>query len=326
MTTSIYDLLQVPLEKQDLGWLRESLQAAIELEFATVPVYLCGMWSIRDDAAPARGAIRGIVIDEMFHMGLACNMLTTVGGVPRIDTADAVPKYPGPLPGGVRPWLRVSLAGLTKQVLEETYMQIEYPEGGPIAFFRGETFPTIGEFYDAILAAFQRLQASDITGQGQLARGQRLFAIKTVADAEKAIVRIKRQGEGTSQSPFSDDFETNLAHYYRFAEIFHERKLVKTQDGRWKFEGPALPFPEVLPMAEVPAEGYPAEPKAQEFNRSYTAMLNHLQNAWANGSGAELGDAIAAMSDLEGPARELMEKPLPDGRGNLGPDFRLILS
>lgn len=324
MSTKIYDLMQVPREDHDLNWLKEGLQAAIELEFATVPIYLCGVWSIKSLSGPVYDSVRGIVIDEMFHMGLACNMLTTVGGTPKINMGDSVPVYPGPLPGGVRPWLKVALTGLTKQVVEGTYMQIEYPEGGPIALFRGETFPTIGEFYESILAAFRQLQATDITGNRQLARGQRLFAIRSIADAEKAITRIQRQGEGTSQSPFSDDFGSNLTHYYKFAEIYHEHKLIKTQDGKWKYEGDPVPFPEVLPMAVVPPGGYPREELALEFNRSYTMMLNHLQSAWANGEDDELDSAISTMLDLEAPARKLMEKPLPDGNGNYGPDFRLV--
>ncbi|NJP82759.1 hypothetical protein HCK01_36730, partial [Streptomyces sp. AA8] len=42
-------------------------------------------------------------------------MLTTIGGAPRMADAALVPKYPGPLPGGVRPELSVSLTGLTKE-------------------------------------------------------------------------------------------------------------------------------------------------------------------------------------------------------------------
>lgn len=324
MSTSIYDLMQVAPETRDLDWLKKSLQAAIKLEFATVPVYLCGMWSVQSLSGPVYDTIRGIVLDEMFHMALACNMLTTIGGTPEINTEDSVPAYPGPLPGEVRPWLTVALTGLTKDVVEKMYMQIEYPENGPISFFRGESFPTIGDFYDAILEAFRQLQAGDITGERQLARGGRLFAIRSFADAERAITRIKRQGEGTSQSPYSDDLENNLAHYYKFAEIYHERRFIRTQSGKWGYEGDAVPFPEVLPMAEVPAGGYPQEAKALEFNRSYTTMLNHLQNAWQTGTSGELSDAISAMLELEGPARELMEKPLPGGNGNYGPDFRLI--
>jgi hypothetical protein len=257
MSTKIYELMQVPAEEHGPDWLRKSLQAAVELEFATVPVYLCGMWSIRDQRGPVYDAIRAIVIDEMFHMALACNMLTTIGGTPEINTQADLPKYPGPLPGGVRPWLRVALTGLTKQVVENIYMQIEYPESGPLAMFAGESFPTIGEFYDAILDAFRRLNQSEITGARQVTRGQKLFAINALADAERAIDRIKRQGEGTSMSPFSDDIGQNPAHYYKFAEILRGRKLVETQDKKWKYEGKIIPFPEVLPVAEVPEGGIP---------------------------------------------------------------------
>ena len=90
-------------------------------------------------------------------MGLACNMLTTIGGTPQINTPGAVPKYPGHLPGGVRPQLTVGLVRLTKVVVLDTYMQIEYPEGGPIALFQGMTYSTIGAFYDALRDAFRQV-------------------------------------------------------------------------------------------------------------------------------------------------------------------------
>lgn len=324
MSTKILDLMQVPAEEHGLEWLRQSLQAAIELEFATIPVYLCGLWSIADQSGLVHDAIRGVTIDEMFHFGLACNMLTTIGGNPKLNTADAIPKYRGPLPGGVRPWLRVALTGLSKPVVEKMYMEIEYPENGPIVMFRGESYTTIGEFYDAILAAFRKLTASEITGARQVTRGSRLFAIKSLADAERAIERIKREGEGTSQSPFSDDIGMKPAHYYKFAEIFRGRKLKEVAPRVWKYEGEELPFPAVLPVAEVPEEGYPGEPKAAEFNRVYTSMLNHLQNAWMTGTSSELGEAVGVMFEMAGPARELMEKPRPDGSGNFCPDFRLV--
>jgi hypothetical protein len=314
--------MQVPAQEHDLSWLKESLQAAIRLEFATVPIYLCGMWSIinQDLAEPAYKAIRGIVLDEMFHMGLVCNMVTTIGGTPEVNAQDSLPEYPGPLPGGVRPWLTVALSGLTKDVVENTYMQIEYPEAGPIAFFRGESYPTIGEFYDAILEAFRKLQPSEMTGARQLTRGQKLFAIKTLADAEKAITRIKIQGEGTSQSPFSGDFGNELAHYYKFAEIYHERKLVKNSEGKWKYEGDPIPFPAVYPMAKVPPGGYS---ESAEFDVHFTNMLNNLQNAWTTGTGKELTKAVNSMFELETPARKLISTPIPGGVGNYGPDFRL---
>jgi hypothetical protein len=320
----IVKLMKAPPEERGLQWLTESLQAAIELEFATVPVYLCGMWSIETQSGPVFNSIRSVVIDEMFHMALACNMLTTIGGTPRINNRKSLPRYPGALPGGVRPGLTIALTGLTKQVVEKMYLQIEFPEHGPVAMFLGQVFPTIGDFYDAILEEFKKLSPTEITGSRQVSRGQKLFAITTVADAEKAITRIKRQGEGTEQlqSPFSDEAGTVLAHYYKFAEIFHERRLIRTAAGEFKFEGDPLPFPPVIPMAEVPAGGYP---ESREFNLQFTTMLNQLQAAWDTGEAVELDNAINTMKmSLTDLARALIATPLPSGNGNFGPTFELL--
>src|SRR5262249_36943662 len=98
---SIVELMQAPVETRDVEWLQQSLQSAIDLELSTLPPYLCGMWSIKDSSTTAASLINSVVLEEMLHMGLACNMLTTIGGTPQIDSG--IPTYPGPLPGDVRP-------------------------------------------------------------------------------------------------------------------------------------------------------------------------------------------------------------------------------
>jgi hypothetical protein len=70
----------------------------------------------------------------------------------------------------------------------------------------------------------------------------------------------------------------------------------------------------------VPPEGYPVESRA--FDDAYTALLGDLQTAW-NSDAGDLGGAIGAMGDLGDLAADLMTKPLPDGSGNFGPDFKL---
>ena len=123
------------------------------------------------------------------------------------------------------------------------------------------------------------------------------------------------------QSPFSDDAGTVLAHYYNFAQISHEHKLIKTAEGKFKFRGDSLPFPKLLPMAEVPAGGYP---ESHDFNVQFTTMLNQLQAAWQDGNPDELENAIDIMTTgLADAARVLMVKPLPSGEGNFGPSFQL---
>jgi hypothetical protein len=319
---NIRELMNVPRESHDIVWLKRSLQAAIELEFATIPPYLCALWSIKDPSGEVYDRILRIVLQEMLHMGLACNMLTTIGETPSIKSPSTVPTYPGPLPGGVRPQLTIALQGLSKDVVHDVFMEIEYPEDGPIAFTLGETFTSIGAFYDAVLDAFKNLPPSSITGARQLVSGGiGLTKITTLALVESAILKIKEQGEGTSQSPLASDFGGELAHYYKFGEIYHGQTFIQGADGKWDYKGSQVPFPDVYPMSPVPAGGYA---ESRDFDVLFSAMLTNLQDAWANGDQAKLSAGINKMFSLGDAARLLMQKPLPSGQENFGPSFRLV--
>jgi ferritin-like protein len=323
---SISELVQVPPTARDLSWLQDSLQSAIELEFSTIPIYLCAMWSITDQSGPVYDRIRSIVVEEMLHLGLACNMLTTLGGAP--DIVGAVPSYPGQgLPGGISPDLQVTLAGLTKERVATLYMAIEYPEGGPVVTTRAETFPTIGAFYDAILATFTGLQPT-VGGQKQLTYNNNwLYPIATANDFITAISEIKEQGEGTSLTPEAPEFGGEIAHYYKFWEIVVGQTLVQ-QDGQWSYSGEAIPFPSVYPMAEVPAGGFPdpPQPQTEAFNTQFTTLVQQLQAAWDSGDDDQLSAAVGTMFGLGTPAQALMQITIPDTSTSYGPPFQLVSS
>ncbi|MGW8600403.1 ferritin-like domain-containing protein [Streptomyces sp. NPDC055893] len=341
----IVELMGEPADHRDADWLKESLQQAVMLELATLPPYLCGLWSIED---PDRDgdvfeAIRRIVFDEMSHLALAGNMLTTIGGAPRLADPRTVPAYPGPLPGGVRPGLTVFLSGLTKESLD-LYSRIEAPDD-PLAESRAPT--SIGAFYTAILDVF-RTHADLIAGTRQLTRnmshhgqGNSVVALTGLPQVTAAIEVIKEQGEGTSGSPVNPHpgEQGEPAHYYVFREIFHGRKLVKTAENpdRWEFTGAEIPMPRALPMATVPAGGWDTSGSVvvdagtrellDAVNHAYSEMLRLLEAAWQTDLPAKakelLTKAIGTMFDLQGPARSLMERPLPDGSGRtFGPEFR----
>src|SRR5262249_17438027 len=129
---TIRELLAVPAARHDQAWLQQALQRAIELELSTIPPYLCALWSIADLAGPVYDQLLEVAVEEMFHMALACNMLRALGVKPEIATAAAVPKYPGPLPGGVRPGLEVGLQCLSKEQLLKVFMEIEMPDWKPL--------------------------------------------------------------------------------------------------------------------------------------------------------------------------------------------------
>src|SRR5262245_34471642 len=139
---------------KSLADLKAALQTAMQLEFSTIPPYLCAQWSIKLNADPDRvgDTIKAIVVQEMFHFALAGNMLTAVGGTPNIANAAFVPSYPThALPGDIAQKLAVDLQPLSRDQLQ-VFMQIEFPEFPPVARALGP--PTIGDFYTTIADAF----------------------------------------------------------------------------------------------------------------------------------------------------------------------------
>lgn len=326
--TKILDLMDVSFLDHDMQWLKESLQAAIELEFATIPPYLCAMWSVKSGMGAVVMSIREIIREEMLHMGLVCNMLTAIGGTPKLNDPDFIPAFPGPLPGGVNPNLTISLQGLSKDAVKD-FMEIEYPEPGPVAL-RVEEFSTIGAFYTAILNAFEKNQPALLVDK-QMNGPLGLSKLTSLEEIRNAIRLIKKQGEGSNDSP-EDTGPADLAHYYRFGEIYHEKTLRKNNEtGRWEYEGEPVPFPDAWAMAKTPSGGYLQEQVSDEvwqllrqFDETFTRMVGQLQDAWENGNRQSLFQSIPTMLSLRSPAVKLMKISIPSGEGNYGPCFRLI--
>ncbi len=333
----IVELLEVGAEERDMNWLKGSLQAAIEVEFFTIPPYLCAWWSVKDAAHPVSESIKEIVIyEEMLHFGLMCNLLTGLGEVPKINVRANVPTYPDNLPGNINPNLIVPLQGLSDESLD-AFRAIEFPEKGSVvendfmgAMDMSGEFSTIGAFYKAILAEFERLQPQ-LSPTNQLARPSfKLNKITTMDGVRAAIEIIKRQGEGANGSP--EDNAGDLAHFYRFGEIRHRKKLRKdAATGKWHFNGADIVFPDVYPMAKVPDGGYRREDVSSEevwallktFDQNYSLMLNQLQAAWQ--PGGSLTPAVTTMRTLLQPsAVALMDIEIAPGKGNYGPCFRLV--
>lgn len=152
---TVASLLQTS-EAPTLDWLKDALQLALQLELFTLPPYLTARWSIINLQDPVAKSIKEIRGEEMLHFGIVANLIVAIGGTPRIADGNVVPAYPGPLPGNVRPQLQVALRRLDK-AQAKVFMEIEFPEGGPIPLTEAVIYNSIGEFYDAIATAFQTL-------------------------------------------------------------------------------------------------------------------------------------------------------------------------
>src|SRR5437867_3400135 len=106
--------------------LREHLQVAIELEHATIPPYLCALYSIPDgENQQAARILRSVVLEEMLHLTLAANVLNAIGGRPIIDRPGFVPHYPMKLPHSEGDF-SVGLERFSRPALE-TFLKIERP-------------------------------------------------------------------------------------------------------------------------------------------------------------------------------------------------------
>jgi hypothetical protein len=343
VSLKIAHLMKQAPEARDKAWLQGALQAAIELELATLPPYLCGQWTLQDQTSLAARLIKGITLDEMGHLGLACNLLRATGVQPLIfDGYDAI-TYPGPLPGGVRPKceptffpcdpnFQVVLGFSDFASFARMCMQIEYPEDPaprPATLAIGEeTFPSIGEFYNAILQTFHALDGTfpyQTDKQLQNASPQ-VFAIDGLVKATEAITRIQKQGEGSSKFPFVDLAQTQLAHFYVFGEIFFGKKYVfdaVKQVGDWT--GDPVAIPAVFPMTPVPLGGYGGDvpPEVAACDEMFTQMLQQLDQAWANKDGNALSDAIDSMIALKAKAIALLQRQVPRAEGGVfGPQFK----
>jgi ferritin-like protein len=314
--------------------LQTALQTAIMLEHATLPPYLYASWSLSGNREIS-DLIDPIVMQEMSHMALACNILNAIGGSPVIDEPKFVPTYPGPLPGGVEGDLTVPLAPFSIDLVYDVFMVIEEPED-PIARRTADGDDlTIGQFYEEIEQQIVAQGPGIFTGaptrQVEVSFPDiDVNPVTNVDTARTAIQTIVHQGEGTTQSPdASRDEPGELAHFYRFAEIYHGKALIPNTSPppAFVFEGDAIPFDSngVLPVVSNPkATAYPAGSPARiqcdEFNATYTRLLRNLHLGF-NGTQDSLTDAMFSdMPDLKSQGTALMRVSLGDGR-NAGPSF-----
>jgi Ferritin-like len=323
--------------------LHQYLQSAIRLEHATIPPYLTALYSIKSGRnQEAVRIILSIVRQEMLHMTIAANILNAIAGHPEINHPKFIPSYPGKLPMNIGDDLIVGLQPLSKQVLKNTFMQIEEPED-PINFpvkpelmlRKTPEYATIGQFYQAIIDKLVQFGSGCIKGDPsrQVVNEQwfpqdELFAITNLEQAVKSLTIIVQQGEGTHNSPL--DPEGAYAHYYRFAEIYHGRRLRTdpTVPEGYSYSGELIPLDEdgIWNLVEnSKVEKYQPGSKAHrlvnQFNYSYTNLLNGLHKTF-NGEPQYLNTVMGLMYELKLQAQEMVEITDPSLNKQVAPAFQ----
>ncbi len=324
--------------------LRSHLQTAIELEHATIPPYLCALYSIKEGSNSfAYQVIQGVVMEEMLHMILSANILNAIGGSPAINKPDFIPEYPTYLPHSDDAFL-VPLAKFSRDSLH-VFLQIEHSQGRS-APPEADYYKTIGQFYHAIAIGLRHLDAitpggiftgeasRQVTSQHYYGGGGQVIPVHSLADAILAIHEIVGQGEGTNRSIEDPDHalfgeEIEYAHYFRYNEIVEGKRYLPTDRPTDPPSGPPVavewaaahdmqPNPK---MSDYPT-GSPLWNKTREFNQTYMALLDVIHRA-CNGHPELLGRAVPLMYDLKYKALDLMRTPTGQGK-MAGPSFEYL--
>ncbi|MHB8659386.1 MAG: ferritin-like domain-containing protein [Solirubrobacteraceae bacterium] len=331
-----------------VGSLRQHLQWAIELEHATIPPYLCGLYSIKEGANPeAVEVIRSVFVEEMLHLTLVANILNAVGGSPLLDSPSMLPSFPACLPHSNRAF-EVSLTKFSRDAVA-TFLRIERPaahDGIP----EDDEYETIGQFYEAIEEGLTRLTgelgqatvfsgdpARQISDELYYGGGGRIVVVSDLDSALAALTEIVDQGEGLQDQEIWDDDQSmfhpdreEVAHYFRFDELAMGRSY---QRGDTPESGPSgleftVDWEAVHNMRPNPCsrdypEGSEVRARMEEFNRSYSGVL-HLLDRSFNGSPRLLAVAMGAMYGLKAQALALMALPSGDGSTTAGPSFEYV--
>jgi hypothetical protein len=328
--TAVPDQIATAPADRDVEWLRTSLQHAIALEHSTIPLYLSAMFSLEVQSYTSYNAIRSVVMEEMVHMAIAANMLSAIGGTPRIRGLD--PGYPCQgLPGGAEPDLHVGLAPLSRTQLRH-FTRLEAPLFLLPDDYRKEGYPTIGALYAAIREAITT-QAGAVTAAAKAGGPANQVGDNigfttvdrngdVVAQLVAGVDEVVEQGEGSAPGDLHAGplFQGEESHYARFAELLHGRgyaeptppvPLTRDTEARF-FEGPPIGWPTVVNTLAVPADGYArilaADPagaavagQLAKFDAAYSTVMAKLDDAWngpADASWPTLGAAVEAMMSL----------------------------
>lgn len=338
-----------PIAAEDLPHV---LQKAIGIEFATIPTYLCGWWTIKDPKNPAALLIQRIAIAEMRHLAIAANVLTAIGGSPDIMAA-APARYPVAVPDISRdgqpghllidqnPYSTAflhtaksierpgklpdscSLQDLTDIVAARFFLVGDLPEGVHVIDLH--TYPSIGAFYKALWEGIKTHYGENtpFPHGGYVERQYRHFGpdditVRTSADAIALIKDIVDEGEGDGGNRLWDE-NGELSHFYAFDELEKERAYVPG-DLPCKPQGVLIPVPrgdsQVVPMAKNPQRvDYAEDPELLKAADEFDTMYTAMLvdlQQGFTGRPAHVQAAIGKMHQLRVLAEAVFRYPYPN--------------
>jgi hypothetical protein len=256
----------VVAHREDLWWL---LAEACQLEHMIMCQYLFAEWSLKDksdglsdeqsDAIERwRGVLRGIAIEEMLHLALVANVMSSIGAAPYFGRPN-FPQRSGYFPASVQ----LDLMPFGEHALKH-FLFLERPEGmerqdaegfvptapprDPLseseAMPRGQEFLTVGHLYRGIEDGLTRLahelgERALFVGSPRAQATPEMFqwpqvvAVTDLESALRAVGEIIEQGEG-ARGHWED------AHYGRFLGIWDEYHAFRDADPTFEPARPVM--------------------------------------------------------------------------------------
>ena len=259
MYSPAVDMLEpkiVVAHREDLWWL---LAEASQLEHMIMCQYLFAEWTLKDerDGLTAeqseaverwRKVLRGIAVEEMLHLALVANVMSSIGAAPYLGRPN-FPQRSGYFPASIQ----LDLVPFGERALKH-FLYLERPEGmerqdadgfvpsAPTrealsedeAMPRGQEFMTVGHLYrgveeglrglvekhgeSAVFVGAPRAQATP-----EMFRWAQVVAVTDLETAMRAVGEIIEQGEG-ARGEWQD------AHYGRFLSIWEEYHALRAAD------------------------------------------------------------------------------------------------
>jgi len=237
---------------------RDHLQAAVNLEFWTIPFYMSAMYSIQDKSETSYQLIRTVLNQEMLHLQSAANIANAYGLSPTLDAPQYVGKkipyidFSLDPPEAIKPYLpytaeigpldkkHVNAMCLIEIPIYETKKNIDLHSDV-------DEYGSIGAFYEALRYGAERHKADIIGGVRQVdffSAFYKNMPNMTVTNSKEdgfnqvdlLINLITDQGEGVSKKDetvppvyqnTADDTEPEQDHFEKFNEI-KDKKIPKT--------------------------------------------------------------------------------------------------
>lgn len=326
-------MAECPVRIENRAQLIYVLSEACELEHGLSCCYQFAAFSLKNETGQGvneeqleavrrwKRTILDVAIEEMFHLALASNLLTAIGGAPHFRR----PNFPTS-PRMYPPSFQLTLAPFNEETIGR-FVFVERPEammpGGsaptyqhhpldrPFDIFPGsQVFETVGHLYRAVEDGLRYL--ADKHGEQGLFLGAdaqaTVYGIAPAVDLASAIQAIEgivEQGEGARG-------DVAKAHYGRFSGVLEEYRSLKAADPSFEPAHPVVSNPysrvpgDVHPSAEVSIIDAPMSAAlCNLFDGCYDMLVLVLARMFSHN-----GESHAEQATLAEVSRRLMARVL----------------